>query len=113
MAQITAEGGKYKAVVLNFPEQVPPGLGVQILGSVFTVGGVHLDAVGADGGGFGDGSASVKPEGFQNDTDGKLVHRGPVLSYIQYFVIHEIPLLILSQIYSIINLIFSQYGKCD
>jgi hypothetical protein len=75
VAKVAAESGKYQTVILHFPQQVPTGLGGQIFGGVFAVGGVHLNAVGTHGGSLGNGSASVKPEGLQNDTDGELVHK--------------------------------------
>jgi hypothetical protein len=42
---------------------------------MLALGGIHLNAVGADGGGLLYSGASVGSEGLENHTDGKIVHK--------------------------------------
>ena len=80
VTQIAAQRGEDQAVVLHFPQKILAGLGGQVLGGIFAGGGIHLDTVGANGCSLADGGTSVNTEGFQNDADGELIHRGSVLS---------------------------------
>ena len=75
MAQVAAESGDYKAVVLDHFKEVLPLLAHQVFGGHFAVSGVDLNALSADFNGFFQCSGNVHPEGIENDTNGELIHK--------------------------------------
>ena len=74
VAQIAAEGGEDQSVGFEHTQELGALGGSHVLGGVLTVGGVHLDALGADLGGLGESLGGGETEGFQHDADGEWIH---------------------------------------